>query len=71
MTNGEIDLYGVYVPPVLAALGLALVAAALLRRGMMRFNLYRFVWHQALFDAALLLILVGAFTALLNRLGSS
>jgi hypothetical protein len=71
MTNGEIDLYGVYVPPVLAALGLALVAAALLRRWMMRFNLYRFVWHQALFDAALLLILVGAFTALLNRLGSS
>jgi hypothetical protein len=71
MTNGELDLYGVFIPPILGAVALALVATALIRRLLMRFNLYRFVWHQALFDAALLLIWIGVFTALLNCLGSS
>jgi hypothetical protein len=68
--NGEIDIYGIFISPLLAALGLALVLTTLLRRVMLRFGLYRFVWHQALFDFAVLIILLGATSAVLTGLPS-
>jgi len=65
---GEIDLYGVLLPPLLVWLGLALLASACLRWGLLRLGLYRFVWHRPLFDAALLVILTGLVSLLMPRI---
>jgi hypothetical protein len=59
---GELDLYGLYVPWILV-LGLgALASARILSRLLAHWGLYRFVWHPALFDAAVFIVLLGIFT---------
>jgi len=63
---GEIDLFGVLLPPLLAWLGMALLISAALRRALARLGLYRFVWHRPLFDFLLLVILTGAVSCLMN-----
>lgn len=60
----EVDLYGIFLPPLLVLGVLALLANTLLRRALARTGFYRHVWHPALFDAALFVILLGAFAAL-------
>jgi len=45
-----IDIYGVLVPSLLLWIIVAYVLSAILRRLMQRFDLYRLVWHRALFD---------------------
>jgi len=54
---GELNIDGVFIAPLvvwsLVALGVNLV----LRRVLMRLGLYRMVWHPALFDTALFVIL--------------
>jgi hypothetical protein len=66
---GELSLYGLYVPWILVLCLLSLGCAHLLGRLMSRWGLYRFVWHPALFDAALFVILLGGFTFILpNRI---
>ena len=60
---GELDLYGVFLSPLL---GLAVAAFAvhfLLRRLLDRLGLYRWVWHRALFDAALYVLVLGGLWA--------
>ena len=64
---GEIDLYGVLMPPLLVWLGIALLLSTLLRSGLKRLGLYRFVWHRPLFDLALLVILLGCVSLAMNR----
>jgi hypothetical protein len=61
---GEIDLYGVFVSPLLIWVVIALPLTALLRRLLARVGLYRFVWHRPLFDLALLVVMVGAVVSL-------
>jgi hypothetical protein len=63
---GEIDLYGVLLPPLLVWLGLALPISALLRFALNRAGVYRFVWHRPLFDLAILVIVTGGVSALAN-----
>jgi hypothetical protein len=63
---GEIDVYGVLLPPLLVWLGVALALAALVRLGLARIGFYRFVWHRPLFDLAVLVILVGCVSAFAN-----
>ena len=55
----EIDIYGVLVPSLLLWLIVAYALSALLRRLMQRFELYRLVWHRALFYFALFVCLLG------------
>ena len=55
----EIDIYGVLIPALLLWLVVAYALSAVLRRLMQRFNLYRLVWHRALFDFALFVCLLG------------
>jgi len=57
---GEASFYGIYVPWLgVLALG-AVLGLWLLRRAFAALGLYRWVWHPALFDLALyLLILFG------------
>ena len=56
---GEIDLFGVLLPPLLVWVGVALLLSTLLRRGLAKAGFYRFVWHRPLFDISLLVILTG------------
>ena len=64
---GEIDFFGVLFPPLLVWLGIALVLAALPRRLLGWAGVYRLVWHRALFDLALLIILLGCVAAAANH----
>jgi hypothetical protein len=54
-----IDIYGVLVPALLLWIILAYVLSAVLRRLMQRFDLYRLVWHRALFDFSIFICLLG------------
>ena len=65
--TGEIDVYGVFVPPLLLWVVAALPLTAALRRVLQRFSLYRFVWHRPLFDLALLIIVLGVVVAIATR----
>jgi hypothetical protein len=65
---GEIDLYGVLLPPLLVWLGVALVLSALVRMLLVRIGFYRLVWHRPLFDLAMLVILIGCVSAFANHI---
>jgi hypothetical protein len=54
-----IDIYGVLVPSLLLWIIVAYVLSAILRRLMQRFDLYRLVWHRALFDFSIFVCLLG------------
>ncbi|ADG11589.1 DUF1656 domain-containing protein [Caulobacter segnis] len=58
--TGEIAIDGVFLSSVLVSAVIALIAAFVLRRLLARFGAYRLVWHPALFDAALFVILWAA-----------
>lgn len=60
----ELNLFGLYVPWILLLFCLALAATRLASRLLARTGLYRFVWHPALFDVALFVILFGALNFL-------
>lgn len=61
---GEYSLDGVLLSSVLVSACLALAAVAALRRLLAWIGVYRFVWHPALFDTALFVILWAAVVAL-------
>jgi protein AaeX len=67
----ELDIYGIFVSPLLIIALAALLVAAAIRRGLHRMGFYRLVWHPALFDLSLLIILVGALLALSRNWFSS
>lgn len=58
--TGELNIDGVFLSSVLVSAVIALAASFLLRRGLSKVGAYRFVWHPALFDTALFLILWAA-----------
>ena len=60
---GEINLDGVLLSSVLVSALVALAAAFVLRRALSWAGAYRFVWHPALFDTALFVILWAAVIA--------
>lgn len=59
---GEISVYGVYIPALLVLSLLALAASRVIRYFLGRIGFYRIVWHPALFDFALFIIVLGALT---------
>jgi protein AaeX len=61
---GEFDIYGVYFPAfaVFAAIAL-LLQVAVINRLLNTLGFYRWVWHRALFDLAIYVILLGVVTA--------
>ena len=61
---GEFDIYGVYFPAfaVFAAIAL-LLQIVVINRLLDALGFYRLVWHRALFDLAIYVILLGAVTA--------
>jgi hypothetical protein len=54
----DIDVFGFYVPSIAAWALLALVPFLVLRWLLGISGLYRFIWHRALFNLALYLLLV-------------
>jgi hypothetical protein len=58
---GEINLYGIYVPGLLLLSLLSLAVSRVISRLLARIGFYRLVWHPALFDAALFVIVLGGF----------
>lgn len=54
---GEFAIDGVFLSSVLVSAVIALVASFVLRRALSKVGAYRFVWHPALFDTALFVIL--------------
>ena len=64
---GEINLFGVLLPPLLVWIGAALLISAALRWVLAKTGAYRFIWHRALFDLALLVALTGLVSYLMNR----
>ncbi|RYC29917.1 DUF1656 domain-containing protein [Lichenibacterium minor] len=66
----EIDLYGVFVPDLLVWALVAYGLAVPVRRIFGRLGLYRLVWHRALFDAAVYVLLLGGTAALARGFAS-
>jgi hypothetical protein len=61
---GELSLYGVFVPALLVWSVLAVLATMVLRAILRWIGFYRIVWHAALFDVAVFVILLGGVIAL-------
>jgi hypothetical protein len=64
---GEVDVYGVFVSPLLIWVVATLPIVALLRRLLARAGFYRLVWHRPLFDLALLIVVLGGVVAVTSR----
>jgi protein AaeX len=60
---GELDIYGVYIPIFVVVAAVAFLLQLLLRRVLDVCGVYRFLWHRALFDLAIYVILLGLVTA--------
>jgi hypothetical protein len=56
---GEVSIYGVYVPTLLLLTLVALVVSRAINLFLARTGFYRFVWHPALFDFSLFVIVLG------------
>lgn len=64
---GELSLYGVYVPWLLMMALLALALSRALGYLLARIGFYRLVWHPALFDFALFIIVLGAVSSVFSE----
>ena len=60
---GEFDIYGVYFPAFAVFAVIAFVLHLTIKRLLNASGLYRFVWHRALLDVAIYVILLAAVTA--------
>ena len=59
---GEVSLDGLYVPPLLLLTLAALAVSRLCSLVLAKTGFYRLVWHPALFDFSLFVIVLGALT---------
>jgi hypothetical protein len=62
--TADIDLSGVFLPALLVWAVVALPLSALARRLLRAAGAYRLVWHPALFDFALYILILGGLVAL-------
>lgn len=60
---GELDFYGLLISPLLPLTLAALLVCAVLRHVLDALGFYRLVWHRALFDLALLVLVLGGLVA--------
>jgi hypothetical protein len=63
----EIDIYGVFVPDLMVWVVLAFLLSVPVRRLLGAIGFYRLVWHRALFDLALFVIVLGGVIAASRR----
>ena len=60
---GEFDIYGVYFPVFAIFAAIAFLLLVVIKRLLNTYGFYRLVWHPALFDLAVYVILLGVVTA--------
>ena len=60
---GEFDIYGVYFPAFAIFAAIAFFLQIVIKRPLGATGFYRAVWHRALFDLAIYVILLGLVTA--------
>jgi hypothetical protein len=64
---GEVYLFGLYVPTLLLLVLPALAVSYLLRRAFARAGFYRFIWHPALFDFSLFVLVLGGLAFIASK----
>jgi hypothetical protein len=57
--RGEIDLFGIYLSPLVLAGLIAWPVTLLLFRALNRIGFYRFVWHRPMVNLALFVLVLG------------
>ena len=57
---GEVSLYGIYFPPLLLLVLLAFGVSRLCSKLLALTGFYRHVWHPALFDFSLFVMVLGS-----------
>lgn len=62
--SGELDVYGVYIPNLLALMLATLLVNLVVRRVLAGLGAYGFVWHRGLFDVALYVVLLQGLSLL-------
>lgn len=67
---GEFSLYGVFVPTLLALMALALLLKSAAGAVLQRLGAYRHIWHPALFNTALYIVLLGGLFSLMRWMQS-
>jgi hypothetical protein len=65
----EINLFGIFINAGLVSAGLAALALVALRRPLNAVGAYRWVWHPALVDVALFVLLWGLVASVADALG--
>jgi protein AaeX len=60
---GEFDIYGVYFPAFAIFAAVAFLLQIVIKRLFNAYGFYRWIWHRALFDLAVYVILLGVVTA--------
>ena len=67
MSFTEVDLLGVYVAPISVMMVAAWLVLIALRRAADHFGLLRNVWHPALFEFAVYMILLSSIVLMVKR----
>jgi protein AaeX len=67
MRFNEINLFGLYVAPIAVIMAVAWVAYVVVRRACDRFGLIQRVWHPALFELALYVMIVSSIVIVIAR----
>ncbi len=67
MRFNEINVFGLYVAPIMLIMAVAWVAYVVVRRTADRFGLIQRVWHPALFELALYVIIVSSIVLMIAR----
>jgi protein AaeX len=65
----EVNLFGIYVAPIVLIMAVAWFVYLVLRRAGDRFGLTPLVWHPALFELALYVIIVSSIVVMIARWG--
>ena len=63
----EINIFGVYVAPLAVLMVVAWLILVLLLRAANRLGLLRHVWHSALFELAVYVIILSSIVQLIGR----
>jgi protein AaeX len=67
MRFNEINLFGIYVAPITLIMAVAWVVYLIVRRAGDRFGLTQRVWHPALFELALYVMIVSGIVVMITR----
>ena len=65
--NAEISIFGVLVPSVLVCAIVAYLGMSVVARCLRYAGVYRFVWHQSLFNLSVFVCLLGLSVLLLTK----